>query len=61
MLEVALATAVGKAAKRRATAGMAQEDTGEGRIWCERKSNPSPLLIALRGRRRAFSHLISPL
>ena len=46
MPEVALATAVVKAAKRRATTGMAQEETGEGRRWCERKANPSPLLIA---------------
>ena len=45
MPEVALATAA-KAAKRRATTGMAQEETGEGRRWCERKANPSPLLIA---------------
>ena len=34
------------AVKLRATAGMAQEETGEGRRWCERKANPSPLLIA---------------
>ena len=48
MPEVALATAAkaAKAAKRRATAWMAQEETGEGRRWCERKANPSPLLIA---------------
>ena len=45
-LEVARATAATKAAKSRATAGMAQEETREGRRWCERKANPSPLLIA---------------
>ena len=28
-------TAAAEAAKRKATAGMAQEDTGEGRRWCE--------------------------
>ena len=46
MPEVALAMTAAKAAKRRATAGMAQEETGEGRRGCERKANPSPLLIA---------------
>ena len=40
------ATAAAEAAKCRATAGMAQEETREGRRWCERKANPSPLLIA---------------
>ena len=29
------ATAAARAAKSRATAGMAQEETGEGRRWCE--------------------------
>ena len=35
MPEVALAMTAAKAAKRRAKAGMAQEETGEGRRWCE--------------------------
>ena len=44
--EVALATAAAKAAKLRATARMTQEETGEGRRWCELKANPSPLFIS---------------
>ena len=38
--------AAAEAVKCRAPAGMAQEETEEGRRWCERKAYPSPLLIA---------------
>ena len=31
----------------RAAARVTQKKTGEGRIWCERKANPSPLFISL--------------
>ena len=40
------ATAAVEAVVCRAPAVMAQEEAGEGRRWCERKANLSPLLIA---------------
>ena len=36
-----------RAAKSRATAGMAQEETGEGRRWCERNAKPLPSSYSL--------------
>ena len=49
------ATAAAKAGMRRAMARMAQEVYGEGEYEVTDWPTPSPLLIAKRGSRRAFS------
>ena len=53
--QTAGAMAAIEARKRRATAGMAQEKYGEGEYEVTDWPTPSPLLIAKRGSRRAFS------
>ena len=53
--QTAGATAAAEAGMRRATAGMAQEEYGEGEYEVTDWPTPSPLLIAKRGSQRAFS------
>ena len=53
--QTAGAAAATEAGMRRATAGMAQEEYGEGEYEVTDWPTPSPLLIAKRGSRRAFS------
>ena len=53
-LVAALVTAVAEAGMRRATAGMAQDEYGEGEYEVTEWPTPSHLLIAKRGSRGAF-------
>ena len=48
-------TAAAEAGMLRAKAGMAQEEYGEGEYEVTDWPTPSPLLIAKRGSRKAFS------